>query len=106
MLCFVQTNELNKVSLGNPNLKPEVRLLFSIDHTLTFGPFSATTGVSAERTNNLMEYYFFGSRMGSRYVIAQMMLNDANYDSDGDEIYNSISRSNNRIVMLGRRWSL
>lgn len=28
------------------------------------------------------------------------------YNSDGDEIYNNIIRSNNRIVMLGCRWSL
>ena len=28
------------------------------------------------------------------------------YNPNGDEIYHNISRSNNRIVMLGCRWSL
>ena len=78
VLCFAQTNEFNKVSLGNPDLKPEVRILFSLDHTLTYGPFSATTSVSAERTNNLMEYLFFRCRVGSRHVIANSTINDAN----------------------------
>lgn len=78
VLCFAQTNEFNKVSLGNPDLKPEIRIQFSLDHTLTYGPISATTSVSAERTNHLMEYYFFGCRVGSRYVIAQSTMNDAN----------------------------
>ncbi len=77
VLAFVQTNEHNKVSLGNPHLKPEVRIQFSLNHTLTYGPFSATTSVSAERTNNLMESYLFKSKLGGRGVIVRMTLNDA-----------------------------
>ena len=77
VLCFFQTNEFNKVSLGNPDLKPEVKILFSLDHKFTCGPFSATTSVSAERTNHMMEYFYFGCRVGNRHVIAQAMINDA-----------------------------
>jgi hypothetical protein len=77
IICFVQTNELNNIFLGNPYLKPEVRMQFSLDHTLTYGPFSATTSVSAERTNNLMEFYLFRCKVGSRALIARIMQNDA-----------------------------
>ena len=77
VICFFQTNEFNKVSLGNPDLKPEVKILFSLDHKLTCGPFSATTSVSAERTRHMMEYFYFGCKVGSRHVIAQTMINDA-----------------------------
>ena len=77
VLCYVQTDEFNKVFLGNPDLKPEVRILFTLDHTLTYGPFSATTGVSAERTNDLMESSLFRSKVGSRVVTTRTMQNDA-----------------------------
>jgi hypothetical protein len=77
IICFVQTNEVNTVFLGNPDLKPEVKMVFSLDHTLTYGPFSATTGISAERTNNLMELYLFKCKVGSRVVTARTMQNDA-----------------------------
>lgn len=78
VIRFVQTNEFNKVLLGNPDLKPEVRIQFSLDHALTYGPFTATTSVSAERTNHLMEYFFFGCRVAGRLLIAQSTINDAN----------------------------
>ena len=77
VLGFVQTDEHNKVSLGNPHLKPEVRIQFSFDHTLTYGPFSATTSVSAERTDNQMDPYFFSSKLVSRVLTVRMVLNDA-----------------------------
>lgn len=77
VLCFVQMTDFNKVYLGNPHLRPEVRMQFALDHTLTSGPFSATTGVSLERVNNQMEYYFYGCVLEGRNEIAQITLNVA-----------------------------
>lgn len=77
VLCFVQLREYNKVALGNPNLKPEVKVQVSLAHTFKSGPFSATTDVSFERINNEMESYFYGCWIGGHKEIAQMTLNVA-----------------------------
>ena len=77
VLGFVQSEEFNKVSLGNPNLKPEVKMQLSLDHTFTSGPFSAQTGVTLGRQNNQMEYYYYGCMLEGRNQIARVMLNVA-----------------------------
>ena len=75
VLRFLQLRDYNKVSLGNPHLKPEVRIRFSLGHTFTCGPFSAKTDVSVERDNNEMEPYFYGCSLGGRNEVAQIMRN-------------------------------
>ncbi len=78
VLSFEQMNEFNKIRLGNPHLKPEVRMLLSLDHTFTSGAFSATTAVSAQRTNNQMDFYHYGCIVEGRSEVAHVALNVAN----------------------------
>lgn len=77
VLCFVQMTEFNKVFLGNPHIKPEVRMQLGLDHTLTSGPFSATTGISAERNNNQMSVCIYNCTLAERQELALMMQNVA-----------------------------
>ena len=78
VLCFVQLRDYNKVNLGNPNLKPTVKVSFSLGHTFSNGPFSATTDISVARENNQTELYFYGCSLGGRNETVQMTRNVAN----------------------------
>ena len=77
VLCFAQTTDYNKVVLGNPHLKPEVKQLFALDHTLTYSPFSATTEASLELTNNQMEGNLYECTLEGRNELALMTQNVA-----------------------------
>ncbi len=81
MLCFVQLRDYNKVSLGNPHLKPSVKLSNSLGYTFSYGPFSATTDMSVARENNQMAPYYYNCTLGGRSETAQTMRNVAHVTS-------------------------
>lgn len=77
VLCFVQGRDYNKVLVGNPHLKPEVKVRVALDHTLSCGAFSATTGLSAERMLNQMDVCLLPCKVAGRSELAVMTQNVA-----------------------------
>lgn len=78
VLCFVQASDYNKLLLGNPHLKPEVKVRMALEHTLSSGPFAATTELSVERIHNQMDEYLYGCMLEGRNELARVTLNIAN----------------------------